>query len=92
MASICTPPHSHAEISIDFLLAGKHVIVEKPMAPSLQECDKMIDAAEKRGKILSVIAQNRFQDHTKNLKTILDGGMVGRILHTQINSFWRRGS
>jgi predicted dehydrogenase len=62
LVSICTPPYCHAEIAIDFLKAGKNVIVEKPMAASLEECDAMISAAQKSGKTLSVIAQNRFRD------------------------------
>jgi predicted dehydrogenase len=62
LVSICTPPFCHAEIAIDFLNAGKNVLVEKPMAASLEECDAMISAAKKSGKVLSVIAQNRFRD------------------------------
>jgi predicted dehydrogenase len=46
LVSICTPPYCHAEIAINCLNAGKHVMVEKPMASSLEECDKMIEAAK----------------------------------------------
>ena len=91
LVSICTPPYCHAEIAIDFLKAGKHVIVEKPMAPSLKECDEMIAAAKESGKVFSVIAQNRFRDPISNLKAVLDSGKIGRILHAQIDSFWWRG-
>ena len=91
LVSVCTPPYTHAEIAINFLNAGKNVIVEKPMAPSLAECDKMIEAAEKSGKVFSVIAQNRFRDSIWNLKKVLDSGMAGRVLHAQIDSHWWRG-
>lgn len=91
LVSICTPPYCHAEIAIDFLDAGKNVIVEKPMAPSLEECDAMIAAAEKSGKVFSVIAQNRFRDPIMNLKKTLDSGMIGKVLHAQVDSFWWRG-
>ena len=91
LVSICTPPYCHAEIAIDFLGAGKHVIVEKPMAPSLAECDTMIAAAEKSGKVFSVIAQNRFRDPIMNLKKTLDSGLIGRVVHAQIDSHWWRG-
>lgn len=47
LISICTPPYTHANTSIDALNAGKHVLVEKPMASSLDECDRMLAAAEK---------------------------------------------
>ena len=91
LASICTPPFCHAEIAIDCLNAGKHVLVEKPMAASLEECDSMIAAAEASGKILSIVAQNRFRSPIWNLKLLLDSGMIGKIVHVQVDSFWWRG-
>jgi len=91
LVSICTPPFCHAETAIDFLNAGKNVLVEKPMAASLVECDVMLDAAKRNGKILSVVAQNRFRDPVYNLKKILDAQLIGKIVHTQVESFWWRG-
>jgi len=91
LASICTPPFCHAEIAIDFLNAGKNVLVEKPMAASLEECDAMIAAAGKNGKMLSVIAQNRFRDPITGLKKVLDAQLIGKIVHAQIESLWWRG-
>jgi len=91
LVSICTPPFCHAEIAIDFLNAGKNVLVEKPMAASLEECDAMIAAAEKSGGMLSVIAQNRFRDPVYNLKKVLDTKLIGKIVHAQIDSMWWRG-
>ncbi|GMA64372.1 Gfo/Idh/MocA family oxidoreductase [Alicyclobacillus fastidiosus] len=91
LVSICTPPSTHAEIAIAFLKAGKHVLVEKPMAASLEECDAMIAAAQDSGCILSVVAQNRFRTPWMKLKSILDSKMAGEILHAQIDSYWWRG-
>jgi predicted dehydrogenase len=91
LVSICTPPYVHAEIGIAFLKAGKNVIVEKPMAASLEECDAMIRAAKKSGKVFSPIAQNRFRDPIMNLKKTLDSGLIGKVVHAQIDSFWWRG-
>jgi len=91
LVSICTPPFCHAEITIDFLNAGKNVLVEKPMAASLEECDAMIAAAKKNGKTLSVIAQNRFRDPIYGLKKVLDAQLIGKIVHAQIESLWWRG-
>jgi predicted dehydrogenase len=91
LVSIASPPFAHAGIAIDFLTAGKHVLVEKPMANSLEECDAMIAAARKNGKILSVVAQNRFRDSIVNLKKVLDSGIIGKITHVQANSYWWRG-
>lgn len=90
LVSVCTPPYCHASIAIHFLQHGKNVLVEKPMATSLQECDEMIDAARKHGKVLGVIAQNRFRDPIMKLKKVLDSGLTGRVLHAQIDSYWWR--
>ncbi|MEC0177710.1 Gfo/Idh/MocA family oxidoreductase [Paenibacillus favisporus] len=91
LVSVCMPPFEHAPVTIDFLNAGSHVIVEKPMASSLDECDAMIKAAEQSGKVLSVIAQNRFRNPIMKLKHIVDSGLAGRILHAQVDSHWWRG-
>ncbi|WP_214628233.1 Gfo/Idh/MocA family protein [Paenibacillus agaridevorans] len=91
LVSVCMPPFVHAPVTIDFLNAGSHVIVEKPMAASLEECDAMIEAAERSGKVLSVIAQNRFRNPVMKLKSVLDSGLAGNILHAQVDSFWWRG-
>lgn len=91
LVSVCTPPYTHAELSIAFLQAGKHVLVEKPMASSLEECDAMNQAQDKSGKILSVISQNRFTNPMMKLKSILDTKLMGPIVHTQVDSFWWRG-
>lgn len=91
LVSVCTPPFCHAPIAVHFLNDGKNVIVEKPMAPSLAECDEIMEAAAKSGKVLSSIAQNRFRDEFMNLKKVLDSGMAGRILHAQVDSYWWRG-
>jgi UDP-N-acetyl-2-amino-2-deoxyglucuronate dehydrogenase len=91
LVSVCTPPYTHAEISIACLNAGMHVIVEKPMASSLKECVAMNLAQETSGKILSVISQNRFTNPMMKLKAILDTKLMGPIVHSQIDSFWWRG-
>lgn len=91
LVSICLPPYEHARTAIDFLNAGIHVLVEKPMASSLEECDLMIEAAQKSGKVLSVVAQNRFTNPIMKLKKMLDTGLAGPILHAQVDSFWWRG-
>lgn len=90
LVSICTPPNTHAEITINCLKAGFHVLVEKPMAPSLEECDAMIQAQAESGNILAVVAQNRFRNPIMSMKATLDSGLAGRILHSQIDSFWWR--
>ncbi len=91
LASICLPPFAHANAAIELLMAGKHVLTEKPMAPSLEECDQMLAAAKANDRLLSVVAQNRFKTPTMKLKKLLDSGLIGKILHAQVDSFWWRG-
>lgn len=91
LVSVCTPPYTHTDIAVTFLEAGVHVLVEKPMASSLEECDRMNDAAAKSGKLLSVVAQNRFKSPMMKLKSVLDTGLAGKIVHAQIDSLWWRG-
>jgi predicted dehydrogenase len=91
LVSVCTPPYCHAEIAGAFLDAGKSVLSEKPMAASLEECDAMIAAAKRSGKVFSVVAQNRFRDPIYNLKKTLDTGLIGKVVHAQVDSLWNRG-
>lgn len=90
-ASICLPPFEHAPACVDLLGAGKHVLVEKPMATCVQECDQMLAAAQSSGCVLSVVAQNRFKTPMMKIKQVLDAGLIGRVLHAQVDSFWWRG-
>ncbi len=91
LVSICTPPYTHAALAMEFMEAGSHVLVEKPMASSLEECDRMIEVQRKTGRRLSVVAQNRFKTPMMKLKSVLDSGLMGKIGHVQVDSFWWRG-
>ena len=91
IVSIVTPPSTHAAVTIAALDAGVNVLVEKPMAPSLEQCDAMLAAQRRSGKVLSVVAQNRFRDDTATLKAVLDSGLIGPISHVRIDSAWWRG-
>lgn len=92
LASVCTPPGTHAEIAARLLAAGIHTLCEKPMATSLQECDAILTAARRSGAVLSVVAQNRFTTPMARLKQVLDSGLAGRVLHAQVDSLWWRGA
>ena len=73
---ICTPNHLHAEIAIAAARAGAHVLVEKPIAPSLTEADAMIDAAAEAGVVLMVAHSARF---APPVRAIIDAVRAGRI-------------
>ncbi|MBZ4665630.1 Gfo/Idh/MocA family oxidoreductase [Mahella sp.] len=87
---VCTPPYVHSEITINALNAGKNVLVEKPMAASLEECDAMLEAAQRNNKLLSIVAQNRFRTGYMRLKQVLDSGLAGDISHVEVDSYWWR--
>jgi len=87
----CTPPYVHSSISIDCMNAGINVVVEKPMATCLQECDEMIAASKKNDVMLAAIAQNRFQDPVNKLKQLSDSGIAGKIRVAHVESLWWRG-
>ncbi|MCI1017176.1 Gfo/Idh/MocA family oxidoreductase [Microbacterium sp. C5A9] len=91
LVSIATPPSTHAALAIAALDAGVHALVEKPMAPSLEECDAMLAAQERSGRVLSVVAQNRFRDDLATLKEVVDSGLLGSISHVRVDSAWWRG-
>lgn len=91
LVSVATPPATHRDLAVAALEAGVHVLVEKPMSPSLEDCDAMIAAAERAGRICSVVAQNRFRDDMATLKAALDSGLVGTVSHARVDSAWWRG-
>jgi len=90
VVSVCTPNGLHAEHSIKALRAGYHVICEKPMALSVSDCERMIMEAEKSGKKLFIVKQNRFNPPVVETKRLIDEGKLGEILSVQLNCFWNR--
>lgn len=91
LVSICTPPYLHAPMAVDALAARKHVLVEKPMAASLEECDQMIAAAEAAGRVLSVVFQNRFRPDLWRAKALAASGLLGRLTFGKCETVWYRG-
>jgi predicted dehydrogenase len=90
LISVCSPNGLHAEHSIAALNAGINVLCEKPMAISVKDCTAMIAAAEKAGKQLIVVKQNRFNAPVAELKKVIDEGRLGKIINVQLNCFWNR--
>lgn len=88
--SICTPNGLHAEHAIAALRSGKHVLVEKPMALSVRDCENMIKTSEDVNRRLFVVKQNRFNPPVQALKKILCENRLGKILSVQLNCFWNR--
>lgn len=88
--SICSPNGLHAEHSIQALKAGYHVLCEKPMAISVNDCGEMIKAAEQSNRRLFAIKQNRFNPPIVAVKRAIDEGKLGRLYSVQLSCFWNR--
>ncbi|HEY4552723.1 MAG TPA: Gfo/Idh/MocA family oxidoreductase [Bacillaceae bacterium] len=90
--SICTWNHTHAGIAIEALNAGKHVLVEKPLATSHEDALKAEEAAKRSGKILQVGFVRRFDPNIQKLKTMIALGELGDIYYAKASSLRRLGN
>ena len=78
--SVCAANHVHAEISIAALKAGKHVLCEKPMAITLEECEAMVAAAKEAGKYLMIGQNQRLAKAHVKAKELIAQGAIGKVL------------
>ena len=87
---VCTPNRSHSFITVDALHAGKHVMCEKPMAINSVEAKKMLDAAERTGKKLTIGYQSRQRANSQYLKAEAEKGVFGDIYYARAQAIRRR--
>jgi predicted dehydrogenase len=90
LVAIATESGYHAEIAIGCLKLGKHVIVEKPMALSTDEADRMIEAAKANHVKIAVCHQNRFNKPVQSLHDAIAKGRFGRIINGTARILWNR--
>ncbi len=88
--SICSPSNFHAQMTIDAAKAGKHVIVEKPMAMDLKDADEMIRVCSQNKVKLFVIKQNRYNEPIKKLRQALDENRFGKLFYGNTTVYWSR--
>jgi predicted dehydrogenase len=87
---VCTPHPLHARIAIAAANAGAHVLVEKPLAASVADCDAMIDAARANGVTLGVVSQRRWFEPVRRMKAAIDAGKIGTpVLGSIVMYSWR---
>ena len=87
---ICTPSGFHADQAIEVLKSGKHVVLEKPMALTVEDADRIIEAAESSDRLLSVVFQNRFIPDVQKAKEIVDSGALGKLVFCDLSmKYWR---
>ncbi|MDW7658720.1 MAG: Gfo/Idh/MocA family oxidoreductase [Bacillota bacterium] len=89
--SVCTENNLHAAITIDCLNAGLHVLCEKPMAISGEEADRMIAAAKRNNRKLSVGYQLRFTDDAQLLRREVINDRLGNVYYAEATTLRRRG-
>jgi len=87
---VCTPNKSHAEIAVLALQAGKHVMCEKPMAKTSADARRMMLAAGKSGKKLTIGYQNRFRADSLFLNKVCRDGDLGDIYYAKAHAIRRR--
>lgn len=87
---ICLPTGLHADFTVQAAEAGKHVVVEKPMALNLEDADRMIEACNKNGVKLAVVHPNRFRPAVRKLRSRLEAGAFGKIGHANATVRWNR--
>jgi len=88
--TICTPSGTHADLAIRAAQAGKHVIVEKPLALTLDQADRMIQACDTAGVKLFVVKQNRWNRPVVAARRALESGRLGRIFLGGARVLWHR--
>lgn len=88
---VCTPHPAHRAPAVAALEAGAHVIVEKPLASSLEDCDAMIEAAKRAGRLLGTISQRRFYRSCLRVKEAIDEGRIGKPVLGLVNLLGWRG-
>ena len=80
VVSVCAANYAHAELSIKALKAGKHVLCEKPMATTIEECEAMVTAAKESGKFLMIGHNQRLAKAHMCAKQLIDEGLIGKIV------------
>ncbi|RIV26966.1 gfo/Idh/MocA family oxidoreductase [Fibrisoma montanum] len=87
---VCTPHPAHREPTVAAFDAGAHVLVEKPLASSLADCDAMLEAARRNGRQLGTISQRRFYAPSLRVREAIDTGKIGKpVLGTVQMLGWR---
>ncbi|MET8102799.1 Gfo/Idh/MocA family oxidoreductase [Streptomyces sp. NPDC005236] len=90
---ICTLDREHLEPVLEFAALGYHILLEKPMALTEDECRRIVDAVEKAGVILAVGHVLRYTPYTRAVKEVVDSGRIGDVVnvqHLEPVGFWHQ--
>ena len=92
LASIATESGLHAEIALYCIEKGVNLLIEKPMAMSIEDANKIIDLAEKKNVKVSACHQNRFNVAIQKLRKAVESGRFGKLSHGSIHVRWNRNA
>ncbi|AIQ47091.1 oxidoreductase [Paenibacillus sp. FSL R7-0273] len=87
---LCTPHFLHAQMAIDCLNAGKHVLTEKPLATDVPSARRIIEAADRSKGQLGVVFQNRYNEPSQRIRRIIDSGELGQLVCMKAVVTWHR--
>ena len=90
VVNVCTPNGLHAEMAIKALEKGFHVVIEKPIALTTSDAEKIVFKSLERHKNVFCVMQNRYSPPSAWLKKIMDQKLLGKLFHVQINCYWNR--
>ncbi|MEJ6800562.1 MAG: Gfo/Idh/MocA family oxidoreductase [Crocinitomicaceae bacterium] len=90
VANICTPNGLHAEQSLKAIEANKHVVCEKPMGLTKDNCEKVIFKSLQRSKNVFCVMQNRYSPPSEWIKSIIEEKKLGKTFMVQLNCYWNR--
>lgn len=88
--NICVPNGLHAELAIQAIESGHHVVIEKPMALQVQDAERVLQTSLKYQKDVFCVMQNRYSPPSVWIKQMIDSGRLGKIYLVQLNCFWNR--
>jgi len=90
VVNIATPNGFHTDYAVKLMIAGYHVVIEKPMGLTTESCEKVLSTMIETGKQAFVVKQNRYSPPSIWLKDIVDKKIIGTVLLVQSNCYWNR--
>lgn len=90
---ICTQDAMHTEPALAFAEKGYHILLEKPMAPTADECRRIVAAAKQSGKLFAVCHVMRYTAYSRRLKELIDSGVIGEVVslqHLEPVGYWHQ--
>lgn len=91
LIGLCTESGKHGKIALDCIEAGSNLIIEKPIALSLEEADQIIEKAKQKNVKVSACHQNRFNKSVQKMREAVEENRFGKLLHGTAHIRWNRG-